>query len=184
MHPVVVGTKGIVAGVGIGISLFHLYTGGFGVVEAYMQRTIHLMSLMALGYLTFPTCKKWSIERNAFIDVSLAVVCLIIGAYLFIHHDRIVGREWYYGPITKTDIMLGIILILITLEAARRVVGPALPLISTLFIIYCLFGTYFPYPFTIKSPPPLIFIDHMFMNTQAIFGVPTGVSGLRWSLVK
>ena len=65
-------TKGIVAVIGIGISLFHLYTGGFGVVEAYMQRTIHLMSLMTLAYLTFPTHKKWSPSRNAVIDVPLA----------------------------------------------------------------------------------------------------------------
>jgi len=141
-----------------------------------MNTTIHLMSLMTLAYLTFPTHKKWSPQRNAIIDIPLAMVCLLIGVYLFIHHDRIVGREWYYGPITKTDITFGIILILTTLEAARRVVGLALPIIALLFIFYCLFGTYFPYPFTIKSPPALIFIDHMFMTPQAIFGVPTGVS--------
>jgi len=175
-HPILSVSKGIVAVIGIGISLFHLYTGGFGVVEAYMQRTIHLMSLMTLAYLTFPTNKKWSPTRNAMIDFPLAMVCLLIGVYLFIHHDRIVGREWYYGLITKADITFGIILLLLTLEAARRVVGLALPIIASLFIVYCLFGTYFPYPFTIKPPPPLIFIDHMFMTPQAIFGVPTGVS--------
>ena len=175
-HPIISFSKGIVAIIGIGISLFHLYTGGFGVVEAYMQRSIHLMSLMTLAYLTFPTHKKWSPERNAIIDIPLAMVCLLIGVYLLIQHDRIVGREWYYGPITKADITFGIILMLLTLEAARRVVGLALPIIASVFIVYCLFGTYFPYPFTIKSPPPLIFIDHMFMTPQAIFGVPTGVS--------
>lgn len=175
-HPIISFSKGIAAIIGIGISLFHLYTGGFGVVEAYMQRSIHLMSLMTLAYLTFPTHKKWSPERNAIIDIPLAMVCLLIGVYLLIQHDRIVGREWYYGPITKADITFGIILMLLTLEAARRVVGLALPIIASVFIVYCLFGTYFPYPFTIKSPPPLIFIDHMFMTPQAIFGVPTGVS--------
>ena len=175
-HLIISITKGAVAVIGIGISLFHLYTGGFGVVEAYMQRTIHLMSLMTLAYLTFPTHKKWSSTRNAMIDLPLAMICLLIGLYLFIQHDRIVGREWYYGPITKTDIVFGIILMLLTLEAARRVVGLALPIIASVFIVYCLFGTYFPYPFTIKSPPLLIFIDHMFMTPQAIFGVPTGVS--------
>ena len=56
-------SKGIVFVVGVGISLFHLYTGGFGVVEAYMQRTIHLMSLMALAYITFPTNGKWTAAR-------------------------------------------------------------------------------------------------------------------------
>ncbi len=162
--------------IGVGISLFHLYTGRFGVVEAYMQRNIHLMALMTLAFLNFPTHKNWSARRNALFDIPLALLCLAIGIYLVVNHDRIVGREWYYGPITKMDITLGIVLLLLTLEAARRVVGLALPIIAVCFIFYALFGHYFPYPFTIKSPPPLIFIDHMFMTPQAIFGVPTGVS--------
>ena len=174
--PLILFSKGLVAAVGIGISLFHLYTGGFGVVEAYMQRTIHLMSLMALAFLLYPTNQRWSSTRNARIDIPLGLLSLAIGIYLLIHHGRIVGREWYYGPITGTDIALGIVLILMTLEAARRVVGWALPIIASCFILYCFFGSYFPYPFTIRTPPPLIFIDHMFMTPQAIFGVPTGVS--------
>ena len=70
--------------IGVGISLFHLYTGGFGVVEAYMQRTIHLMALMTLGFLIFPTHKSWSARKNAFIDLPLAFLCLYIGFYLLV----------------------------------------------------------------------------------------------------
>jgi len=168
--------KATVVVIGVCLSLFHLYTGGFGVVEAYMQRTIHLMSLMIMAFLVYPTNKKWSANKNALIDIPLAAICMIIGIYLLYHHDRIVGREWYYGPITVADIVLGIILILLTLESARRVVGWALPIIAIFFIVYALYGNYFPYPFTIRSPPPLVFIDHMFLTPQAIFGVPIGVS--------
>jgi TRAP transporter 4TM/12TM fusion protein len=168
--------KAVFLVIGVCLSLFHLYTGGFGVVEAYMQRTIHLMSLMTLAFLAYPTNKKWSANKNALIDIPLAALCMIIGIYLLYNHDRIVGREWYYGPITIADIVLGIVLILLTLESARRVVGWALPVIAILFMVYALYGHYFPYPFTIRSPPPLVFIDHMFLTPQAIFGVPVGVS--------
>ena len=168
--------KATVVVIGVCLSLFHLYTGGFGVVEAYMQRTIHLIALMILAYLTFPANKTWSAKKNAVIDIPLACVCLIIGVYLIMDHDRIVGREWYYGPITVADIVLGIIMILLVLESARRVVGLALPIIAIFFMVYALYGNYFPYPFTIRSPPPIVFIDHMFLTPQAIFGVPIGVS--------
>jgi len=174
--PVVKIVKAVILVMGVCLSLFHLYTGGFGVVEAYMQRTIHLMTLMTLAFLVYPTNKKWSVNKNALLDIPLAAVCMIIGIYLLYHHDRIVGREWYYGPITVADIVFGIILILLTLESARRVVGWALPIIAVVFMVYALFGNYFPYPFTIRSPPPLVFIDHMFLTPQAIFGVPVGVS--------
>ena len=45
-----------------------------------------------------------------------------------------------------------------------------------MFMGYALFGGQLPYPFTIREVPPLVFIDHTFLTTQAIFGVPTGVS--------
>ena len=168
--------KASVVVVGVCLSLFHLYTGGFGVLDAYLQRTIHLMTLIMLAFLTFPTNNRWSAKKNALIDVPLACTALIIGIYLVVHHDRIVGREWYYGPITTTDITFGIITIILTLEAARRVVGLALPIIAIFFMFYAFYGSYFPYPFTIRSAPPLVFIDHMFLTPQAIFGVPVGVS--------
>lgn len=169
-------SKALVASIGISISIFHLYTGAFGVFDAYLQRSVHLMTLMSLAFLIKPTFSKWTAEKNAIIDISLALLCLAIGAYLVIHHGRLVTREWYWGPITKIDITLGILTILLTLESARRVVGPALPIIAVCFMGYALYGGHLPYPFTIRQVPPLVFIDHTFLTTQAIFGVPTGVS--------
>lgn len=168
--------KGAIAVLGIGISLFQLYTGGFGVVEAYLQRTIHLMVLMTLAFLVFPTNKNWTPKQNAIFDIPLALVAFAIGVYLFLNHGRIVGREWYYGPMTFWDMALGVTMVLLTLEAARRVTGPALPIIAVVFVIYALYGSHLPYPFKIKSPSFKIFIDHMFMTPQGIFGVPIGVS--------
>lgn len=165
-----------IAALGLGISLFHLYTGGFGVVEAYMQRSIHLTVLMTLAFLVFPTRKTWTARQNAFFDIPLAIISLSIGVYLFVNHGRIVGREWYYAPMTFWDMALGVVMILMILEASRRVTGLALPIIAIVFVFYALYGSYLPYPFTIKSPPFKIFIDHMFLTPQAIFGVPVGVS--------
>lgn len=168
--------KYLCAAIGISISLFHLYTGAFGVFDAYLQRTIHLMTLMSLAFLCKPTIKRWSEEKNALVDIPLALLCLGIGFYLVLNHDRLVTREWYWGPLSNMDIGLGVVVILLTLEAARRVVGWALPLIAMIFTAYALFGGYLPYPFTIRSVTPMVFLDHSVFTTQAIFGVPTGVS--------
>jgi len=174
--PVLFLVKALVACISVGISLFQLYTGAFGVLDAYLQRTIHVLPLMALSFLIKPTFPKWSTQKNALIDVPLALVSLGIGLYMVLNYDRISTREWYWDPITQADIILGVLTVLLTLEAARRVVGPALPIVAICFIAYAMFGGKLPYPFTIKSPTPLMFIDHLFMTTQAIFGIPTGVS--------
>jgi TRAP transporter 4TM/12TM fusion protein len=160
----------------IGISSFHLYTGAFGIFEAYMMRSVHLMTLLTLAFLFYPASKKWSREKSAMIDIPLALICLIIDIYLLANHDRIVSREWYTGPMTGFDVAFGWITMILILEATRRVAGFALPTVAIVFIFYTLFGQFLPYPFTIKSPPLGIFIDHMFLTPHAIFGVPIGVS--------
>lgn len=168
--------KVLVAVIGIGISIFQLYTGAFGVFDAFKQRTIHVMALTALSFLIKPTFSKWSTRKNACIDLPLALLSIAIGVYIMLSYDRLSSREWYWGPLTEIDITVGVLIILLTLEAARRVVGPALPIVALFFVAYALYGGHLPYPFTIKSPTLLMFVDHMSMTTQAIFGIPTGVS--------
>jgi TRAP transporter 4TM/12TM fusion protein len=168
--------KVLIGCIGVGISLFHLYTGAMGTLEAYSQRFVHLLTLMTLAFLIYPTSKNWSAAKNNLVGIPLAALCAVIEVYLFLNHQRIVGREWYYGPMTIWDFVYGILLMLLLLEAARRVVGLALPIIAIFFSIYALFGSYFPYPFTIRAPSFRVFLDHMFLTPQAIFGIPTGVS--------
>jgi TRAP transporter 4TM/12TM fusion protein len=168
--------KVIIGAIGVGISLFHLYTGAFGTLEAYSQRVAHLLTLMTLSFLIYPASKKWAQRQNNLVSIPLASICAIIEIYLFVHHQRIVGREWYYGPMLIWDYFFGVLLMLLLLEAARRVVGLALPVIAVFFSFYALCGGYFPYPFTIRAPSFSVFIDHMFLTPQAIFGIPTGVS--------
>ncbi|CAB1060234.1 TRAP-type uncharacterized transport system, fused permease component [Olavius sp. associated proteobacterium Delta 1] len=162
--------------IAIGISVFHLYTGAFGIIEAYGMRTIHLMTLMILTFLYWPASKKWSKEKSAVIDIPLALICLAIDIYLMVNHYRFTTREWYTGPMNIFDISFGWITMVLVLEATRRVAGLALPIVALCFVGYTLFGQFFPYPFTIRSPNLLIFIDHMFMTPHALFGVPVGVS--------
>ncbi len=168
--------KVVIGGIGVGISLFHLYTGAFGTLEAYSQRFVHLLTLMTLSFLIYPASKKWPAGRNMLFGIPLAALCVVIEIFLFLNHQRIVGREWYYGPMTTGDFVYGMLLMLLLLEAARRVVGSALPIIAIFFSVYALFGNYLPYPFTIRAPSFRVFLDHMFLTPQAIFGIPTGVS--------
>lgn len=162
--------------IAISISMFHLYTGAFGIIEAYGMRTIHLLTLMTLGFLMWPTSKNWSTSKSACVDIPLALICLFIDFYLILNHDRIVSREWYTGVMTPLDVVLGWLTIILLVEVTRRVAGLALPIVAVIFMVYTIVGNYMPYPFTVRSPSLKIFIDHLFLTPHAIFGVPLGVS--------
>jgi TRAP transporter 4TM/12TM fusion protein len=168
--------KLLAALIALAISSFHLYTGAFGIIEAYGMRTIHLMTLLTLAFLYWPAVKGKPRGIWAWIDFALALLCLFIDIYLILNHERLTTREWYTGPTTVFDVAFGWITMILLLEATRRVAGLALPIVAFCFVFYTLFGQFFPYPLTIRSPNLLIFIDHMFLTPHAIFGVPVGVS--------
>lgn len=169
-------SKAFAAVIALSISSFHLYTGAFGIIEAYGMRTIHLMTLLTLAFLYWPFSKKLPEKSTIWLDFPLAILCLVIDIYLMVNHQRLTTREWYTGPMTAFDVAFGWITVVLLLEATRRVAGAALPIVAICFIGYTLFGNYLPYPFTIRSPNLNIFIDHMFLTPHAIFGVPVGVS--------
>lgn len=168
--------KWLIGVVAVALSLFHLWAGAFGAFESYLQRTVHLMTLLTLCFLTVPCSRRLPRAVAEKVDLPLALLVLTIDGYLIVNHDRIVSREWYYGPMTTLDIVFGGLTVLLVLEAARRTAGWALPTIAGLFVLYALFGNYFPPPLEIRRTHPLTLIDHMFLTPQAIFGTPTGVS--------
>lgn len=168
--------KPIIGCIAVALSLFHLYAGAFGVFETMMQRSVHILTLLALAFLVMPASKKLSPKVVYPIDITLAGLALAIEVYMLLEHSRIISREWYYGPMTKLDIIFGTITILLILEAARRVAGWALTSVGGIFILFALFGDYFPEPFTMRATPPLTLVDHMFLTPQGIFGIPAGVS--------
>lgn len=74
------------------------------------------------------------------------------------------------------DIIIGIILVLLLLEAARRVVGPALTIIATLFSIYVLFAERMPEAFAFKSASLSKYVGKISLSTEGIYGIPLDVS--------
>ncbi len=167
--------KMFAAALAIGISLFHLYTGAMGIIQAYALRTIHLLTLMTLIFLFYPTGKGEDDKKTiSWLDIALAGACLAIDIYLLYNNERYTTREWYVGEVTEIDFAVGWMTVALLLEATRRVTGWALPLVAMTFILYTLFGSYLPYPFTIRSPSFTLFIDHAFMTQNPIWAKHLG----------
>lgn len=62
------------------------------------------------------------------------------------------------------------------LEAARRVIGPALPTIAVFFCVYAFFGPYMPDLIAFKGISLNRFMGQMTMSTEGIYGIPLDVS--------
>ncbi|MGI6128734.1 MAG: TRAP transporter permease [bacterium] len=162
----------VVSIVAVGMSLFHLYTAGFGALMAMKQRGIHLAFLMTLAFLLYPATDKSSKDRPTFLDF----VWLLLGAagtiYLVLFFDAFNIR----GTANFWDYTFGVITIIALLEAARRTIGKELPLLALVFWLYGLFGDRLPgllghTGFTFKR-----IVYHLYLSSEGIFGIALGVS--------
>ncbi|HID06441.1 MAG TPA: TRAP transporter fused permease subunit, partial [Armatimonadetes bacterium] len=106
-------------------------------------------------------------------DMLLAALACFSALYLVIFLDDINNRQG--SPVTM-DIVFGILLTVMLLEAARRTIGPALPIIGGFFIAYCFLGPYMPDLIAFKGTSLNRFVGQMTMSTEGIYGIPLDVS--------
>lgn len=174
-HRNLVGFLGkVVAAVAIAFSLFQVYTAIFGVLDAMMQRSIHLSFAFALVFLLYPTSKKWPRDRLHPFDALLAA--LGAGAPLYITFLWTHALSQRAGSATQLDIIVGTIGIILVLEAARRVVGIPIVIVALVFIAYAFAGPYLPGKLAHRGVSIKGLVEHLFYTTEGVFGVPIGVS--------
>jgi TRAP transporter 4TM/12TM fusion protein len=106
-------------------------------------------------------------------DWLAAALAIAAVAYLLVGGDDFTDRNT--SPETW-DIVFGVTLIVLVLEAMRRTTGWVMPVITLAFLLYALFGPYLPAPWTHKGYDVGRVIGHMYMTLEGIFGVAVDVS--------
>ncbi len=112
-------------------------------------------------------------------DWFLFVVIGISSMYVAVTYDGFGGildeLNFRIGDPHLVDILMGTALVLIVIEAARRTSGISLPIITSLFIMYALFGIYFQYPLINPGTSWPGLIDHLYLKGEGINGRPVFV---------
>ncbi|MBU0936024.1 MAG: TRAP transporter permease, partial [Spirochaetes bacterium] len=93
--------------------------------------------------------------------------------YIIWEYSSLVTRA---GRVTPIDLVVGIIGILLVLEAARRVVGIPIVIIALLFVTYAFAGPYIPGRLGHRGADFETLVGHLFYTTEGVFGIPLGVS--------
>lgn len=169
----------VIKALGVGLSLFALYW-----VFRPMPTQFYLPMFLGLGLaLTFLVYRGWGRSEKAkelgrsdnphVADWLLAAIALVPFVYIASDWDGFFRRA-----ITPTylDLAMGIIAILVTLEASRRTVGILVPVVVLVFFAYASFGTLVPPPFNTSDFSWIRLVGHNVMGTQGLFGVPTDVA--------
>jgi len=164
-------------------SLFQLSLASWLLLESTIVRTIHLAFAISLVFLTHPMFKKpkknkilgfFAVrDRFTFFDYLSASLAALLALYLALDYVGISARQG--SPITR-DLIIGFALVILLLEAARRALGPALPIVASVFILYSFFGPYMPSVLAFKGVSINRFFGQITLATEGIYGVPLDVS--------
>jgi TRAP transporter 4TM/12TM fusion protein len=108
-------------------------------------------------------------------DWVLAAASVVVCVYPVLDFDEFVVR----GPAaTDTDVVMGLLLVALVLEAARRTIGWVFPAICVAFLLYAYYGAYLPVDWVIghKGYGATRLAQQMYMGTEGIFGVALDVA--------
>ena len=177
----------LVAIIAITWSLFQLWYASpfpfwlnFGMFKGLPARAIHLGFALLLAFLIFPYAKG---KRVNFIDILIAITGAVCCLYIYVFYDQLVDRGGILLKINLSDnftipieLILGIIGILILLEATRRVIGVPLVVIAVCFLLFSYFGQYAPDIISHGGLSLKRLVGFQWFDQEAIFGIPIGVS--------
>ena len=161
----------ITMAIAIVMSLFHLYA-AYGIVPTQELRYTHVAFVLLLSFLLFPAAAAFR-NRIRWWDVAPAVVCVAIIAYALAGGDDFTDRAT--SP-ERWDVIVGVIFIVLLLEATRRTTGLIMPVVAVFFIIYAMAGPHLPAPWTHRGYDLPRLVGHLFMTLEGIFGVAVDVS--------
>jgi len=162
----------------VAVAVFHLYTAIFGVFQPRIQRGIHLMILLPMAFILFPATKNKSPkDRPSVLDVVFAILAILPPLYLMLSNARLNLRYEMIDPVSTLETILGIINIVLLIEAVRRVVVPAMAILIGIFFVYLvtsplLGGIFYSKPMHISR---MIEIIYMF-TSEGIYGSIIGVT--------
>jgi TRAP transporter 4TM/12TM fusion protein len=160
-----------ITAVAVVMSLIHLYA-AVGVIMTQVLRGIHVMFVLFLSFLVFPSIKRFK-NRIVWYDFVLALLGVAVIVYMLIDFE-----DFIYRSVVPNfwDKFFGIILILLVLEATRRTTGWIMPIIVIAFLVYAFVGPQLPAPWTHRGYDIDRIVGHMYMTLEGIFGVPIDVS--------
>jgi TRAP transporter 4TM/12TM fusion protein len=177
----------IVAAIAIIWSLFQLWYASpfpfmldFGMFKGLPARAIHLGFALTLTFLIFPISKS---KKISLIDIFISLMAAFCCLYIYFFYDELVYRGGVLLVLNlgeniniPIELIIGIIGILILLEATRRAIGLPLVIIAVCFLLFSYFGKYAPEIISHGGLSLKRLVGFQWFDQEAIFGIPIGVS--------
>jgi len=160
----------IITLISVALAFYHLYTSFAGCPPALLHRGIHLFTILILIFLisSLKNRSLWYLAPN----IVLSLLALAIMVFIIYDHENM---QWRAEEANQLDLTLSAITVLITIEACRRVVGPAMASLIVIFLLYTRLGAYIPGELGHAGFSWSEILDTQFLTLNGVFTTPIGV---------
>lgn len=158
---------------GIGLALFHVFTAAYRPFPPQLQRSPHLAVAIGMIFILYPMRRGDIKDHVPWYDVILSVAGLLAGMYQVFFYEELIMRSGLNTPI---DFAVGGLMVLLVLEATRRVAGWPMVIVAGTFLAYALFGNFLPGLFAHRGYSLTRVLEQTSLGLEGIFGIPIGVS--------
>ena len=173
------------SGLGVLLCVFTLVEVNYPLLAPQSRLALFALLGLVLCFLNIPIHPSWKGKTAARAgDVVLAVLAALCCGYILVQTDPLFESWWVDGQSlgnragfeTAIDTAIGLIGLVVVIEAARRALGLALPLLAAAFLLYAYYGSSFPawlFPHRGYTVPRIV--AQTFLHSQGIFGVALSV---------
>ena len=155
-------------------AVFQIWANTIGTLGTVRLRTAHIMFLLPLAFMLYPTAKRERRNRSdiPLWDAALIALTLIGFGYVLWRYDALART----GRLNSTDVWMGALCLLVVFEAARRASGN-MAVIALVFLSYfAVWGRYVPGTFGTSAFTLKRVIKALVWDTGGILGTGAGVS--------
>jgi len=163
-------------------TIFQLLLPSFLMINSTWVRCIHLAFALTLAYLMLPMFKYPKniftkflspLNKIGYLDYVFAIIAPVVATYLIWEWQDLMFRA---GLPNLQDVIFGLALVILLLEATRRSIGTPLSVIALLFSLYGFFAESMPGVLAFKNVTIEKYVSQISLSTEGILGIPIGVS--------
>lgn len=160
----------IIAIVGLAMVLYQCASTQMALFSPLEHQNIHLAFSLGLIFLVAMRSKRGGMRIMAGVMLVLALICTI---YVFFNFQEL---DSIFDYPNTFQVIIGVILIVVVLEAARSLYGLTLPILALVFVAYAFWGNYLPGPFHTAYLRPEMVVSRLSIGMSGIYGITLGIS--------
>ncbi len=170
------GLRGAVFAVAILFSSYQIWMAAFHPLSSQVIRALHVGFVLLMIFILYPPLQGGSTgaaRLGKILGWTLGLVGFVFSLYHWVFESDLTARA---GELIPMDWVIGVTIVALVFEAARRAMGWGLPLICGIFLLYGLFGQHLPGPLAHRGFGLDQIVSTLAFGTEGIYGTPAYVS--------